>query len=99
MIPIYIDDKITQQAIDVFGVEKQQLKLAEECAECSAAVSKSITNPSIKNHVHAIEEIADALIMIDQALKMYPVEEIQKLINYKLNRLQGLIEKTLHEKL
>lgn len=75
--------------IEHYGVLTQQLKTIEELAELQRAISRIILNPgdneAIKN---LIEEIADALIMIDQVSNIHFIKnsEIESMINFKIAR-------------
>lgn len=77
-----------EKALEIYGVDNQIIKLAEECGELLSAVSK---RRSGRCDVDAVaEEIADVLIMLDQMQTAFECEEVvSKYIRYKLDRLEN----------
>jgi NTP pyrophosphatase (non-canonical NTP hydrolase) len=71
-----------------FGNKSQIEKLVEELLELALAIQHS-KSPRYKllNHGDYIQnEIADVFIMLNQALIIYNIENIDVTIEYKLNR-------------
>ena len=69
-----------------FGKEAQTKKCIEELAELIQALSKG-------NLDNIVEETADVLIMVNQVISLYGIEEeVEKTIDDKVNRTLGLIE-------
>lgn len=88
-----IDIPNQQYMIDTYGDNAQSRLAMEECAELIQAVNKmSRLNRGYKDYNSAksnlIEEIADALIMIEQLKIMYNItdDDIQHWIDYKCER-------------
>lgn len=56
------------RALRVFGPERQLLKVAEECSECSAAAIRYLDESTDPDRLdHFAEELADVEIMVFQA--------------------------------
>jgi NTP pyrophosphatase (non-canonical NTP hydrolase) len=51
------------------GLAAQELKLIEETGELTQAWAKAKQNPSVINHAHYIEELADVLVVAHQILE------------------------------
>jgi NTP pyrophosphatase (non-canonical NTP hydrolase) len=89
--PIYV------QAIEKYGRESQLVMLAEECSELAVAALHYR-----RGRIHPkqlLEEIADVMIMIDQALVVLsgdgvstPHNELATALEGKLERLEQRIE-------
>ena len=52
--------------INRYGAKNQILQAMEELAELIQALNKNMRDPSIDNHNHVLEEIADVQVMLDQ---------------------------------
>ena len=91
-----INEKINDETMDRYGIERQSLVAMEELSELQKAISKLVRNPEertkplefkgLKNNL--IEEMADVLICMDQLIEYYQIErpEIQELIQAKQER-------------
>lgn len=80
--------QVLEEAIEVFGKEKQQLKAIEEAGEFVQAQAKYLNYPSEKNHENLIEEIADLEIMLYQVKRIYKIEsKVQAIAASKILRL------------
>ena len=85
---------ILEKAIRHYGVENQLGVLCEESAELIQAISKyKRYKDDIETKQHIAEEIADVLIMIDQAKIILDIKdyEIECYRQYKLQRLEKRI--------
>ena len=88
-----IDAKINNETLERYGIEKQSLVAMEELAELQKAISKLVRNPEEKTKPlefkglrhNLIEEMADALICMDQLIEFYGVKhyELQEIIQAK----------------
>ena len=65
--PVYLN------ALVHFGYLKQMVKCLEELAECQQAIAKVILGG--ENFDHMAEEIADAIIMLEQMRMMFNIDE------------------------
>ena len=83
--------EVLEKAVDTYGLENQLLQGAEECAEFIQAVNKwrrSETREETSEAVeHLAEEIADCIIMMEQARIMVGEARVQRWINQKMERL------------
>jgi hypothetical protein len=79
-----------------YGFENQREQLIEELAECILAAQKCKRNipGSFRNF---LEELADSYIMVIQMIHLSGVEEVEKIINEKINRQLDRIAKENEE--
>lgn len=85
-----IDEKIIDEALNKYGVEKQLLVCMEEPAELIQAISKAERYPNDEKYIdRLIEEIADVLICIEYLKRIYDIDqrEIEKWESKKLKRV------------
>lgn len=84
--------KICEDAIDTFGVQHQLIKAGEELAELGQQVLKAANGDVNKGHI--AEEIADVEIMLEQLKIIFDRRvSVEAQVDYKLDRLQGKINK------
>lgn len=84
-------------AINTFGIPRQEDVAIEEMSELTKAIIKNRRSVT-KSHKDDIrEEIADVFIMITQ-LKMMYGENIDKIIDRKIERLQQRLEDNSYER-
>ena len=98
----YFNPEIRDKTLDLYGIEKQSLVAMEELAELQKAISKLVRNPKEKTKPlefkglrdNLIEEMADALICMDQLIKFYEVKhyELQDIIQAKQERQAKRLE-------
>lgn len=87
--------KTTHAVLNEFGPIYQQLKAIEELGELSAALARSALTdslPSKKQHASVIDELADVTIVLDQMIHWYGEAEVKERIQFKLARLQKLLD-------
>ena len=79
-------DKIIDLALYVYGDKQQLNQTNEELAELIVEVAKNIRG--FNNRRNIIEEMADVLHCFEYLKKILNIhdEEIQDMLNYKLNR-------------
>ena len=89
-------NKIIHRVISVFGKQNQKMQAIEELMELQSAIFENI-HRNTDNRINIIEEIADVEIMLAQLKEIYEIapNEIEKVQDYKLNRLGKTIEKYL----
>lgn len=97
-----IDAGINQETMDRYGIEMQSLVAMEELSELQKAISKLVRNPKEKTEPlefkglrdNLIEEMADALICMDQLIEFYKIKhyEIQDAIQAKQERQAKRLE-------
>jgi NTP pyrophosphatase (non-canonical NTP hydrolase) len=84
--------EIYRLALDKYGVESQLNQLQEECAELIVAVNKHRRTP-FDDLKEITDECADVLIMIDQIIEIYNIQQnVKDRIEFKLNRLKERLE-------
>lgn len=91
----FIDKEILHKAIDAWGANAQIELIEEECLELALALQKlkRKRGSEIEKYNAIIDEIADVKIMIEQAQIIFSQDEINKRVDYKMNRLrERLIE-------
>lgn len=97
-----VDTEVLNRAIDEYGTSPQIDKAIEEMSELTKALLKERYARMTDNHNEAIdnvcEELADAIIMLNQLEIIFTEryhafrrEDLQKIINYKIERLKGKI--------
>lgn len=95
-----VDTDILNEAIDKYGTLGQIDKAIEEMSELTKALLKERYARMINNHLAEIdnvcEELADAVIMLNQLVLIFTEryhafsrEDLQKVVNYKIERLKG----------
>jgi NTP pyrophosphatase (non-canonical NTP hydrolase) len=80
--------KICKKAVEHYGEEAQKKQAIEECSELIQALCKDFRN---KEH-NVEEEIADVMIMLEQLTNIYDMEEIDKWLGTKIDRLNRHID-------
>ena len=88
-----IDTKILQQAIDKWGNNAQTELIIEECAELILALQKLKRHCNLETIKNVHDEIADVIIMTEQAQLLFDKELIQTRVEYKMNRLKERLNK------
>lgn len=81
-------NQLFKRAWDKWGIDAQIRMVVEETSELNKELMKFYRNGN--NRENIIEEIVDVMIMLDQMVLFFNVEEeeIQAQINYKLQRLE-----------
>lgn len=91
-----MNKELLEKAIDTYGIEEQLLQTVEECAELIQAINKwrrSKDRENIKDAVdHLAEEIADCIIMLEQAKIITGEHKVNWWIEFKLQRLAERLE-------
>ena len=86
--------EILKKAIKHYGVENQMIQTMEELSELSVAISKCLRyKDDIEARNNLVEEVEDALIMIDQLKIIMDIKdyELECYRQYKLERLERRI--------
>ena len=88
------EEKVLQNAIDTFGIEKQLIVTIEELSELQKAIAKYLRYNKSDEYVgEIIEEIVDAEIMIRQVKKIFKIDEFYNIIlKVKFRNLQQFVE-------
>lgn len=79
------EENICQNAIHMFGVEKQTGMLSEECGELLSATNKFKRGRIEREEV--AEEIADVIIICVQMAHYFGYYTVQNEIRHKISRL------------
>ena len=83
------DIAILNQAIDTYGPAAQTNMIIEECAELIVALQKLEREPANAKRLNNVAaEIADVMIMCEQARLMFGCEQVNNAVRYKLDRLE-----------
>ena len=83
--------EIELKAIDTYGIEAQLWMVIEEMSELSKEICKDRRGKG--NPEHLAEEIADALIMLDQLVLIFNNRErVFEYVNEKIGRLKQRLE-------
>lgn len=95
-------EKVFEDAINVYGEDSQLTQTNEELTELSLAIlkykraiKKGDSPEIIKRKHELISEIADVIVMTQQCLLIFNADEVQQEINYKLRRQRRRIDKKL----
>ena len=76
------------KALEHSGKERQLRKLQEECCELGAAINHYL-NGRAEHGMY--EEIADVIILLEQALVFLPVPEVERAADAKLKRMREIV--------
>ena len=84
------------RVINVFGAQNQKMQALEELMELQSALFENIHRET-DNRENIVEEVADVEVMLAQIKEIFDIkqEEIEKVQDYKLRRLDHTIEKYL----
>lgn len=83
--------KILKDAIDVWGRDAQIQMIYEEVGEFLSVIGKYYRGRNTEEEV--IDEIADCLIMFNQAAIMFGETKVSDQINFKIDRLKSRLNK------
>lgn len=91
-------NKTLHRAISIFGKQNQKMQSIEELMELQKALFENV-HRGTDNRVNIVEEMADVEIMLAQLRDIYNVkeEELNKIKDYKIGRLDHTIEKYLNK--
>jgi len=81
--------KLAEMAINHFGVQHQKNKAIEELGELIVELSREQDRRTDNERVR--EEIADVIVMAEQLRIIYGASAVDRWIEKKLSRLEGLI--------
>jgi NTP pyrophosphatase (non-canonical NTP hydrolase) len=81
------------RAIDHFGIQHQEAKLLEELGELIVEISREDDGRSSGDSIR--EELADVIIMCEQMRTVYGAAKVDKWIERKLARLEGMIKENV----
>ncbi len=88
----YVPEDMCKEAVDRWGKTAQLLMLLEEMSELQKEVLKNM-NRSQDNVREIAEETADVLIMLDQLVYIYDIQDLLKEMHVtKLNKLKRYLE-------
>ena len=94
---------VLRDAIATYGISAQVDMAIEEMSELTKALCKErrtqlVPGKHAEAHANVIEEIADVAIMLKQLLIMFDKDgEIQKEVDYKIDRLEQRLQKAHEE--
>lgn len=87
-----IDKSILEEAVQVFGREKQTSIILEECLELGLSITRYRREDNQVNMDNLIDELADVAIVAEYGPILFDKAAIQERIDYKLARLKKRIE-------
>jgi NTP pyrophosphatase (non-canonical NTP hydrolase) len=96
-------EEILQQFTDAWGLEGQKLLAIEEMAELTKELSKHLwrdkddKQKSAQHEQNIREEIADVLITVGQIRYIFGAEEVDKIIDRKIQRTVERLKKWQEE--
>jgi len=99
---IFTPDQIEvfRDSIVTYGRDSQLTQTNEECTEFSLAILKlqraikyGNSEEIAKRRKELISELADVIVMSQQCLLIFGVEEVQQEVNFKLRRQRRRIDK------
>jgi len=91
--------RILTLALRHYGWEAQLRQTQEEAAQLIVAISHYLRADERDKTLSPITEVtADVLIMLQQILKRLPPPEIEKAINYKINRQRDRLREDIDAK-
>lgn len=86
-------DELLQEFVEVWGEDSQRMMAIEEMAELTKELCKTLRHREKgdegkleENRHDTCGEIADVLITVGQMRRIYGAEEVDEIINCKLNR-------------
>ncbi len=83
-------------ALEHFGEENQLTVALEELSECQKEICKFLRGYG--NAGHLAEEVADSLIMLEQVILIFGLDEmVSREIDRKINRLEARVGGAPHE--
>jgi NTP pyrophosphatase (non-canonical NTP hydrolase) len=89
-----IDNDLLLKALQKWGERQQINMIKEECLELALALQKLERNGDIDEKYRAIiDEIADVIIMMEQAKIIFSINDIQERIDFKMKRLEETLKK------
>ena len=94
-------DAVYDRFINAWGTESQILKAIEETSELNQVLTRQLlsSNSRIPDYYHAptfeeiVDEVADAYLMLDQMAYMFGRDNVEQVMERKLERGLRLVEK------
>ena len=84
--------KVYADALDTFGPSEQLIVALEELSEAQKEICKSLRGKG--NLAHLAEEVADAIIMLEQVRQMFDINDLVcEMMDSKILRLKKNIQK------
>ncbi|MDR3289914.1 MAG: hypothetical protein LBT02_01370 [Rickettsiales bacterium] len=87
-------NEMAKETLKKWGNLAEVFMLFEEMAEFQKEICKNI-NRKAENVKEITEEMGDVIIVLEQMRVLFGIndDDLQKTIDYKVNRLKGLLEK------
>ena len=93
----FLDTDVLKRAIVTYGKEEQMMMMVEEASELIQAINKvrraKNDAEEIEAMEHLAEEVADCFIVLMQMKLMVCNRRVDKILNYKMNRLKENLDK------
>jgi len=81
------------------GVNYNIHKASEECQELGLVLNQWLLKPGKVDRQEIIDEIGDVIIRVEVLKKMFPIEEINKRIDYKLSKYKEYKDHQKYDKI
>lgn len=88
-----INKQVYKRAIEFWGEEAQKSMFYEEFGELLQAMNKYKRDDTDKNYYNIREEIADVEIMLNQLKLIYGEQQINKIKQTKIGKLEDVLNK------
>ena len=86
------ENKVYQEAIDLFGVTSQKIMVIEEMSELTKELCKELRDRG--NVENIADEMADVEITLAQIKQIYNISDlVEEHKDFKLNRLSAIMKK------
>ena len=86
------EDKVYQNAIDLFGITSQKVMVIEEMSELIKELCKELRDRGDVDNI--ADELADVEITLAQIKKIYDIhDKVEEHKDFKLKRLSAIMEK------
>ena len=86
------ENKVYQEAIDLFGVTSQKIMVIEEMSELTKELCKELRDRG--NVENIADELADVEITLAQIKQIYNISDlVEEHKDFKLNRLSAIMKK------
>lgn len=99
MNEITVNKKIIQHLVKENGHKYNLHKAAEEFQELALVLNQKLLKPTKVDDQEIIDEIGDCIIRLEILKNKYPLELIQKRIDYKLGKYKEYIDHKTYDQI
>lgn len=97
---IMIDHDLIEKIINYNNLSNANynlLKSNEELQELALVLQQKVLKPNKVKDQEIIDEIGDVIIRLEILKKLYPIQEIQKRVDYKLQKFSNYLKEKKHK--